>query len=309
MNDAYYTQTGERPDLAALEVNPPEGFIGAEIMPVVPVADKSGTIYYATLTADAAGQTGRSAGVAPTGTQISDSSTTFTAAEVVKRGQITPDEAKQMGGIEKADMVGSKWAKRQTMRAIESAVAAIVAGGTADYTFDSAKVLEQVQTALDALRLYEGITALVTATSTFKRMVQGILSDSTYGVILGRTITGTAPNVAVSGMSLQAWKDAIAMLFGVDEIKLGDSGIWDDSTTSTDEKFAIMKLDATQDPLSHKWMPVFGKTYQFMPDGVNPWVVQSVADRVNVNNLYDAYCWYNCVELNSGAMKLFGGIG
>ena len=98
-----FTQTGPRPDLAALPVNLPEGYIGNSVFPVSPVADKSGTIYYATVTADSAAQTGRSAGTAPTGTQISDSSTTYTAAEAIKRGSVTPDEAKQFG-IEVVDV-------------------------------------------------------------------------------------------------------------------------------------------------------------------------------------------------------------
>ncbi len=95
----YFTSTGPRPDLAALEVNPPEGYIGSQIIPTFNVMDKTGTVYYAAVTADSAAQTGRGADTAPSAQAVANTSTTFTCAEVVDRAYITPDEAKSMGGI------------------------------------------------------------------------------------------------------------------------------------------------------------------------------------------------------------------
>jgi hypothetical protein len=308
MNDAYYTETGERPDLAAIEVNPPEGYIGEKILPVVPVTDKTGVVYYATVKADAAAQTGRSAGAAPTASAISASNTTFTAAEAVKRGTITPDEAKQMGGIAKADMVGAKWAKRQVMNYKETDIAALImqSGADADASFDPTKVQTQVQTALQSVRLYEGKTALIAATITIKGMLQAMLADSVHGAALARLVTGASGVDAVRGLSVQAWKQALAIFFGVDEVMAGDDTIW--GATAIAGRFAIAKLDDGTDELSHKWKPVIGKCFQFMPDGKNPWVIQSVADRVNVNNLYDAYLWYDAVLLNAAGVYVFDGV-
>jgi hypothetical protein len=45
-----------------------------------------------------------------------------------------------------------------------------------------------------------------------------------------------------------------------------------------------------------------------MPDGKQPWVIQSVADRVNVNNLYDAYLWFDSVLMNTGALYVIDGV-
>jgi len=306
MNDAYYTETGERPSLAALEVNAPEGYIGAKIAPVAPVVDKAGTVYYATVTADATAQTGRAAGAAPASTQISDTSTTYTAAEAVKRGSITPDEVKQMGGITKADPIGAKWAKRQVMNAQEAVVAGIVTGGTADYTWDAAEAMSQIQVAVQAVRLYSGKLSMIASTAVLKIVVQNLLANSTFGPSFSRLIAGGSPAQAAEGMNFAAWLNGLAMFFGLDQILAGDDTVW--NAGSNAEKFAIAKIDSDMDPLSHKWNPVFCKTFQFMPDGENPWVIQSVADRVNVNNHYDAYLWYNVVELNSGAMKLFDGV-
>jgi len=301
----FYTQTGPRPDLAAVEVNLPEGYIGAQVLPNVNVADKTGTIYYATVTADETAETGRSAGSAPGGTQISDSTTTFTTAEVIERGKVTPDEAKQMGGIDKADLVGAKWAKRQVMNAREGAIRTAILGIAASEAVDYAKVLTQIQTGLESVRRYEGPSAMVTSTMVFKRIVLGLLGDSKMGPLFSRLVSGTSPAVAVQGMSFKAWVDAFAMFVGVDKVLLGCDTIWNAAAVAG--KFAVAKLDPGNDPLSHKWMPVLGKTFTYLPDGGGEYEVQSVADRVNLNNLYDAKSWYNAKVLNSGAVYVFEG--
>lgn len=307
MNDAYYTQTGERPDLASVEVNAPEGYIGTKLSPIVPVADKSGIVYYFDKQADGTAETDRSAGSGPDSTQISGASTSMTCTELAMRGKITPDEAKTMGGIEKADMVGARFAKRAVMNALEKAIAEQILG-TADETFDEAKFLDQVQTGFDTIRLYEGPVALVGGTITLKRIVRKMLASSSMGPVFSRLISGGSPAQAATGMNFQAWMNGLAMFLGVDQVLAGDDTAWAASGT-TAEKVGLIKLDPDPtDVLSHKWRAVYGKTYMFMPDGKNPWVIQSVADRVNVNNLYDAYIWYDLLEFNSTAVYVFDGI-
>lgn len=306
MNDSYYTQEGERPDLAALEVNLPEGYIGTRIMPITPVADKTGTVYYNTVVADAAAQTSRTASAAPTAQAITTSNTSFSCLERVKRATIVPDEAKQMGGIEKADRVGAMWAKRQVMNAMETSICAEILGGTASDTWDDGAVLSDAQVALDSIRLYEGRTALVAASKTLRQMVQAILASDKVGPTFSRVISGTSPGVAIEGMSFKNWLNALALFLGVDEILAGDDAIWNASGYTG--KYAYCKIDTSNDPLSHKWLPVLGKTFQFMPDGKNPWVIQSVPDRVNVRNIYDAYNYFDTVALNTGAFYMVEGV-
>jgi hypothetical protein len=306
MNDAYYTQTGERPELAALEVNPPEGYIGQRILPTVPVAEKSGTVFYADVTADEAAETDRSTGSGPDSTQIAGTSTSMTCTEACRRGKISPDEAKTMGGIDKADLVGARYAKRCVMNALEADIATNILG-TANAHFDAQKLMSQAQTAMDAIRLYEGRTALIGSTMVLKKVVQALLSDTQASKIFSRLIAGGNPVEAATGMNFKSWMNGLAMYLGVDEVLAGDDVIWN-KTSTTAEKFALAKLDDGSDPLSHKWKPVLGKTFQFMPDGSNPWVIQSVADRVNVNNLYDAYLWYDVVIMNDTAVYVFDGV-
>lgn len=305
--DAYYVANeGDRPDLAEMEVNPPEGYIGQKVLPISVSAEKAGTIAYATLTADATAQTSRTAGTAPTSVQISDSSTTFSCLQYEKRGSVTPDEVKQMGGIAKAEVVGAKYAKRQVMKAYETAVCAEILGLTAEATFDSAKILTQIQTADADIRQYEGKTSLVSSTMTIKKMVLAMLADGTMGPVFARLISGTNNASAAAGLSMQAWVNGLAIFLGIDQVLAGDDAVWNSGTYAG--KFAIARLDDGTDELSHKWMPVFGKTFQFLPDGSNPWQITAVADRVAKNNHLDAELWFDTTVLNSGAAYVFDGV-
>ena len=304
--DPYYTITGPRPDLAAVEVNPPEGYIGTKLVPVVNVADKTGTVYYHDLEADVAGQTGRSTVTAPSSTTIANTTTTFTCAEVISRGKIAPDEAKAMGGIAKADLIGAKFAKRNVLNAIEAAIAAVTTGSTADASFDAAKFLADSQTALQTIRRYYGKTTLLGATITLKRTVQAILADGTYGKVLSRIVSGTSPAVAAQGLNLQSWLNGLAMFLGVDQVLAGDDGIWNAGDNAN--KLVIGKFDDGSEEMVHKYEPVFARNFLFLPDGTQPWFVESIADRLTKANVYDATAWYNVVELNSAAIYVFSGV-
>jgi hypothetical protein len=302
---SFYTETGARADLAALEVNLPEGYIGTKIYPVVPVMEKAGSLAYATVTADTTAQTNRAVGAAPLVTQIANTATTWACTEVIDRSGITPDEVKQMGGIEKADKIGAGWAMRQVLKLRENLIAAKVLG-TADDSFDAAKIRTDMQVARQALRLYPGKTSLVASSFVLNAMVQNIAGTSGIGDAFARIVTGVNSAEAAMGLSFEAWKRGMAMFLGVDEVLAGDDSVWNEGSFAG--KFAIVKTDVTNDPLSHKYIPVIGKTFTFLPDGENGWEVQSVGDRTLINNFYDAKQWVNVVELNAGAVYVFDGV-
>jgi len=302
-----YTELGDRSDMIpSLNVNPPEGYIGDVLLPVAPVTEKTGVVYYATVTADGTAETDRAAGVAPDSTQIANSNTTFTTAEKILRGKVTQDEVKTMGGINKADMIGFKYAVRSVMKAKEAAIAAITLGKAASAQFDPAKFFEVTQTALDTVRLYSGKTVMYASTMTLRKAVQQILGDSTFGPIMARTIAGTSPSVAVSGFNFKAWMDAMAMLAGVDMVLAGDDAIWNAGVLAG--CIGIAKIDAGTDQLSHKWEPVLGKTFQFLPDGAQPFVLTGIPDRITYNNYYDAQMWIEPKLLNTAANYVIDGV-
>jgi hypothetical protein len=133
-----------------------------------------------------------------------------------------------------------------------------------------------------------------------------MLTDSVYGPAIARLVTGTSGVDAVRGLSLDAWKQSLAIFFGVDKVLAGDDAIW--NAGDNEGRFAIAKIDDGMDELSHKWKPVLGKRFQFLPDGEQPWLIESIPDRVNKNNHYDATLWYDVVILNSAALYLIDGV-
>lgn len=304
--DPYYTINGPRPDLAVLEVNPPEGYIANKIVPPVFVAEKSGPVYYHVPVADESAQTNRTPLNAPTGTAIANASTSYMCTELIKRGEISPDEAKAMGGIAKADMVGTKFAKRCVMNAVESLVATATVGRTADDTFDAGSFLAQVQAALDSTRAYYGRSTLLGATITLKRVVQALLSDESAGSVLSRLVSGISPTVAATGLNFQSWMNGLALYLGVDQVLAGDSAIWNAGENAN--KVAIGKFDDGSEELVHKYEPVFARQFVFLPDGQSPWYVETIADRDTKSNKYDAVIWQNIVTLNAGAVYVLGGV-
>jgi hypothetical protein len=301
-----YTEEGERSALQSeIEINSPEGYIGTKLMPVVSVTEKAGSMAYATVTAETAAQTGRQPGAAPNATQISNSAHAWACTELIERAAITPDEVKQMGGIENADKIGFRWAMRSVLKAREALIAAVVLGAK-DATFDPAKMRTQVQTALQALRLYPGKTVLASSSMTLKAMVQQIAGDTNAGPLFARIVTGTNSAEAVLGLSIKAWLQGLALFVGVDEVMAGDDDVWNAGTCA--EKFSIVKVDTTNDPMSHKYMPILGKTITFIPAGTQGWELQSVADRTLINNFYDAKMWIDVETYNAGAVYTFDGV-
>lgn len=302
---SYYTQTDQRPDLATIEVNPPEGYIGTRLMPVTPVSEKAGSVAYATVKADSTAQTGRVAGAAPSVTQISNSATTWAAVEVIDRAGVTPDEVKQMGGIEKADQIGARWAMRQVLALREGLIADVILG-TADGTFDAAKLRTDVQKARQTLRLYPGRTVLAASTYVLNAMVQNIAATAVIGDAFARIVTGVNAAEAAMGLSFEAWKRGLAMFLGVDDVLAGDDAVWNAGTCAG--KFSLVKVDNTNDPLSHKYIPVLGKTITFLPQNTKGWELSGVADRTLINNFYDAKMWIDVETYNAAAVYTFSGV-
>ena len=304
----YFTSTGRRPDLEAMEVNPPEGYIGSQIIPTYQTTEKTGTVYYNAVTADSAAQTGRGASTAPSEEAVANTTNTWTCAEVVDRAYITPDEAKSMGGIEKADRVGTIVCKRNVLNAIEDAIVAkvLATSDAADATFDASKSILQVQTALETVRRYEGMRVMSASTIVLKGIVRAMLADATMGPVFSRIVSGSTPASAVSGLNLQMFAEAMAIYFGVDKVLAGADTRW--NPAAKPGRFAITVVDNSGDPLSHKWKPVYAKNFLYLPDGNQPFEVRSYADEEDLTNKYTALAWYNVVEFNAAATYVIDGV-
>jgi hypothetical protein len=308
----WKTSRGRRPDLEAQEVAKPTGYIGQKLMPVVETTERTGTIYYQSTSgaaiAESAAQTGRSVTDAPSEQELAASTTTWTCAEVIDRTLITPEEAKSFGSMEKADMVGGKVAKRNVMNAIETAVVAKVLGSgvTVTGSCDPAKFILQVQTELNTMRVYEGRRTLYGSEIVLKGLARAFLTDAKMGLVFSRLISGTAPEVAMAGLNLKVLLNAIAMFVGVDEVLAGRDSVW--NPTGYTGRVGLMLTDDTNDQFSYKYQAVYGKTYLYLPDGKNPFEIESFYDEDDLTNKYTCKANYGLVELNSGMFKVWDGV-
>jgi len=308
----WKTQDGRRPDLEAIEVAPPTGYIGNKLMPVIETTERTGTVYFQSTSGDAiaesSAQTGRSVSDAPTEQALAASTTTWTCAEVIDRTMITPEEAKSFGNMTKADAVGGKVAKRNVMNAIETAIVAKVLGSdvTPTGTFDASKFILQVQTELNTMRVYVGRRTLYASEIVLKGMARAFLTNSTIGPAFSRLIVGTSPDVAMAGLNLKVLLNAIAMHVGVDECIAGRDSVWNPSGYTG--RVGLMLTDDTGDEFSYKYQAVYGKNYLYLPEGKNPFYIESFYDADDLTNKYTCKANYGLVELNSGMFKVWDGV-
>lgn len=294
----FKTQTSRRPDLEALAVNEPEGYIGNRIFPVLNVRQKAGTIYYRTVVSDAAAQTGRTLGAAPTRTMVADSNTTFAAVEAIKRYGVAKSEVEQMGGVEASDKLGGCASKRSVQRKIEDLQAAVLLDGTSyaaaeDITGNIVDGL--IAAALDVKR-YSGKLAFVCSTSIYRWLIL----QTEIKALLSRSFTNLSAEQVMS-LQPEVFKAILQGLFQFDEVLIGDDDHW--AIAGQEDAAAVVKLPPPEE-FSHKMDPVLGKTVLYLPDGNQPFEIESNYDEdVKVNN-YDATAWLLTKELNSGAKKV-----
>lgn len=304
--EMYETQEGQRPDLEQLETNPVYGYIGDRIFPTVNTLEKSGKVYYKTLKSDVAAQTDRVTGVAPTRTLITDSNTDFTCTEIISGWGISRDEVKQSGGIEAADKIGGTMAKRSVQREREAAAALLLLKNSGATTYDiEASLIGAVEVGAEALRRYPGKLAFVCSSMIFNRIMK-------YAEIIARFNLSSASIIGVQAEDIISRKPAALRLalggiLGVDEILIGDDDQWYDQDAAMQDRAALVKLPDPE-AMSHKMDPVLGKAMLYLPDGKQPYAIESHFNRDTKLNAYDAQVWQQLKLLNAGAAYILDGI-
>lgn len=301
--EAYKTETGRREDLEAIEVNPVYGYFGTRAYPVLTTTQKTGTIYYTTLTADSAAQAGLARdGTELTTVRLTESSAAYSCASQEKRYAIPRDEVKQMGGIEKADRLGGMASKRSVQRALETALASQLqtVGSHQTAAHVAGSFITEAWTALNAIRLYPGKRALVVGKSVFDgimRFTEVLNNFSLAAVALG----GGEGKDIISG-NPRALQMLLQGLIGVDEILVGDDAHWGVGVGSSGIGCnAVFLALPGEDEFSHKLDPVLGKLVQYLPDGKQPFIIESWYRDDLKENVYDAEVWYSIEEYNAEA--------
>ena len=306
----FQTQDGHRPDLELTlqEINPYLGAIGTRILPANDIPTKAGTVYYQTLQADAAAQTGRTVTAAPTRVNITETSTTFSAAEIIKGYTIPRDSVKtQFRTIERADAKGAKAALRSVLRKHETDVAAaVLANSSATLDDIEASFITAAQNGLKAVRRYQGQKALVMSHTVFNRVMR--LSEITGRFGLSSVSLAGVTAEDVIARKPEALRLLLGAVVGVDEVLVGDDDIWYDGSATYQDRAAIVALPDPAD-MSELDDAVFGKTYRYLPDGQTyPFRIESHYDPDTKLNVYDSLVWYQLKVLNAGALYILRGI-
>ena len=188
--DAVKTTDGSRPELAALPVNAPIGYVGDMLLPQVKIATKAGTVYDMQLVADASATTSRSAGSAPTAVSITENSSAISTAEVIKRYKIPYESVPLLGGVAAVDALGAKASKRSVQNAMETAqLAAVVTGAGTSIT---SAIVDGIIDAADQVHRYNGRTAFVCNVGQYRWLMQ---QDEVKNLLV-RTFCGRLPNSA-----------------------------------------------------------------------------------------------------------------
>lgn len=300
--EAYKTENGRREDLEAIEVNPIMGYIGHMAYPVLNVTQKTGIIYHTTLTADDAAEVNVARGTELTRVRLTETPNNFSCVSTEKRYAIPRDEVLQMAGIEKADRLGGMASKRSVQRARETALAAqlqtVGAHQTAAHV--AGNFIDEAKIALEAIRRYPGRKAMMLGYSAFNgimRYTEVLNQFSLSALALG----GTSAEAVLSGRP-EALKMLLAGIVGVDAVLVGDDDHWGVGIGAggigTNAAFLSLPGD---DEFSHKMDPVLGRMVQYLPDGKQPYIVESFYDEVLKENCYDAEVWDSIEEYNPEA--------
>ena len=300
--DTYITQEGRREDLEGLEANPYFGYIGNKAYPVLSTTQKVGDIYAATLTADDAAQAALARGTALTTVRLTESANAYSCASVEKRYAVSRDEVKQMGGIEKADRIGAMASKRSVQRYVETALAAQLqtVGSHQTASHVAGSFINEAQTALDAIHRYPGRKALMLGRSCFQgimRFTEVLNQFSLAALAIGG---GSAEDVLAGRPA--ALRMLLSGIIGVDEVLVGDDAHWGVGVGSSGiGSNAVFLALPGDDEFSHKMDPVLGKMVQYLPDGKQPYIIESYYDLSLKENVYDAETWYSLEEYNPEA--------
>jgi hypothetical protein len=279
------------------------GYIGTKAYPVLATTQKTGTIYHTTLTADNAAQAALARdGTALTRVRLTETANAYSCASVEKRYAISRDEVKQMGGIEKADQHGGMAAKRSVQRYMETALAAQLqtVGTHQTAAHVAGNFIAEAQAAMLAIRRYPGRKAFICAFTVFNAIMR--FTEVLNRFSLAALMLGGSDAKAVIAGTPAALKMLLAGILAVDEVLVGDDDHWgvDIGSSGIGCNGVFLALPG-EDEFSHKMDPVLGRLVQYLPDGKQPYIIESWYDDVLKENVYDAEVWYSIEEYNPEA--------
>jgi hypothetical protein len=231
--EKYATQDGDRPDLADIRVNPPEGYIGFQLFPPVGIAERGGETSYMVVFDDQVPQVNRARGADLATEYLFPATHNFSVAPIERRFSVDWRDVKVFGGVDVADRHGVTMAKRSIYRAVEDLQAATAMAGPV--TPVSGDIVEDIMTSLPLLKRYTGETALVLSYSQWRWMIQQDEIVNAIGRSIARTDVGV---VDVMAMSVNHVRLIMQNIYNLDHILVGDDVHW----TTPDNRALLCKI-------------------------------------------------------------------
>ena len=303
------TTLGPRPDLAALECNWPVDYIGPLLFPISYAREKTGDFTAVTIASESAVQSARNATDALTPVLRSNQSNSYTTVKKEKRYVMSEDEVKEVGGLEVADKICARAAKRSGMRAFEDAVYAkiftanrkanAVTMGTAGT--ELAAINWAANLARQGCFRDSGKLSLVCSQQWLLAFLN-ISAINTY--LLSRGVFQATMNEALR-MGQGALTNLLSTVLPFQQILVGDDAHF--YATGAQNVAAVMVVPDLQGEdaiIKAKSDPIYGVSKWFLPDPVGapnaPFEIATDWLSAEKLNCWDATASYDLVEINAG---------
>jgi hypothetical protein len=287
-----------RPDLESAEFKAPP-YIGEIVCPHWIVGGKAGTVYYQDIQSDVTGQTARTNATAPTARLLAESSTTWSAAEVIERVNMAQASIELLGGLANAELVAARKAKRGIVFHLEKAVAAaVLANGSATVDNIENDLIGTVATGKASIMDQGafGPVAFVCSKRIFDRV--RMYTEITNKMLWTPGMPGDPRRVN---------EDVLANILGVDRVLVGPDDAWYTASATYQERAALVVLpDPNATPLDE---------IQFARQMVFPvgeqgglFMCESYYDDNLKAHTVDAQAWANLVAFNNELVYILSGL-
>jgi len=307
MSQFRQTNTGNRPDLSALEVNWPVGYIGRLFFPAFGSAEKAGSFTFQEVTADSTPETSRTWSDPLTQTRISAGLASYSCAKAEKRYVMTEDDVKELENLDNADAVGARAAKRVLMRDFENKAYAKVfssARRAAALELAAKSELAILGFAGDQVRRVTGNLSLVCSHQWFLAFI-GLDAVAERLKAVG-AVGGLVSSQIALGIQGPLIRDLLSTVLPFQNVVIGDTAHW----SANPDYAAVAMLPDLQgmEPIvAAKLDPIYGLSKWFRPDPVQPETLMQInAEWLPENkvNAWDATGFWDLLELNASGVKL-----
>jgi len=302
-DSGWMTDFGRRPDLEALEVNPPISYIGDRIYPRTPSRFNAGTKSGVTLPQYAAAQTSRTDGQAPTTTLMVNVDKSYSCTEIIARFGKSAKQTMDTGNIYKVDEQGAVGAiysymytlEQQRLTQLVTPIASTYDNLITARAGDSVRSL--LVSAFKAMHRYQGRRVLIMGAGMLDRLVNSLDFRTFY-----QGMPFVRRDALLDGR--EQLVSAMQTVFLVDEVLIGDDTILNAAGNATilDENTvvcAVIPSEPTVTEDSFTYQPELGRTVTYQPyEGLKPFQVESFPDGKDMVNLYTAYGMNAVVEFN-----------